>query len=113
MGVCICSAVRGPRRLVLCAGKVYYDLAAERVKKGMEGKIAIVRLEQVREVGVKDLGARSSGCDGTQCYCTPAADTPLTPSPTVHSQLAPFPFDLVVRELRRYPNAEVVWCQVR
>ena len=26
-------------------------------------------------------------------------------------QLAPFPFDLVVRELRRYPNAEVVWCQ--
>jgi len=26
-------------------------------------------------------------------------------------QLAPFPFDLIVRELRRYPNAEVVWCQ--
>lgn len=26
-------------------------------------------------------------------------------------QLAPFPFDLVCRELRRYPNAEVVWCQ--
>jgi 2-oxoglutarate dehydrogenase E1 component len=26
-------------------------------------------------------------------------------------QLAPFPFDLVSRELRRYPNAEVMWCQ--
>jgi len=26
-------------------------------------------------------------------------------------QLAPFPFDHVERELRRYPNAEVVWCQ--
>eukprot|EP00798_Chlamydomonas_sp_ICE-L_P027387 gene27387-4689_t len=26
-------------------------------------------------------------------------------------QLAPFPFDLVAREIRRYPNAEVVWCQ--
>lgn len=26
-------------------------------------------------------------------------------------QLAPFPFDLVCRELRRYPNAELVWCQ--
>lgn len=26
-------------------------------------------------------------------------------------QLAPFPFDLVCRELRRYPNAEIVWCQ--
>jgi len=26
-------------------------------------------------------------------------------------QLSPFPFDLVARELRRYPNADVVWCQ--
>jgi len=26
-------------------------------------------------------------------------------------QLAPFPFDHVQRELTRYPNAEVVWCQ--
>ena len=25
-------------------------------------------------------------------------------------QLAPFPFDLVSRELRRYPNAEIMWC---
>ena len=25
-------------------------------------------------------------------------------------QLAPFPFDLIGRELRRYPNAEVMWC---
>ena len=27
-------------------------------------------------------------------------------------QLSPFPYDLVARELRRYPNADVVWCQV-
>jgi 2-oxoglutarate dehydrogenase E1 component len=26
-------------------------------------------------------------------------------------QLCPFPWDLVERELRRYPNAEPVWCQ--
>jgi len=26
-------------------------------------------------------------------------------------QLAPFPFDHVERELKRYPNAEIVWCQ--
>lgn len=26
-------------------------------------------------------------------------------------QLVPFPFDLVQRELRRYPNAEFMWCQ--
>ena len=25
-------------------------------------------------------------------------------------QLAPFPFDLVMREMRRYPEAEVMWC---
>ena len=25
-------------------------------------------------------------------------------------QLAPFPFDLVCRELRRYPNADIMWC---
>jgi hypothetical protein len=31
--------------------------------------------------------------------------------PRMCSQLAPFPYDLVMRELRRYPNAEVVWCQ--
>lgn len=26
-------------------------------------------------------------------------------------QLAPFPFDLVCREIFRYPNAELLWCQ--
>lgn len=26
-------------------------------------------------------------------------------------QLAPFPFDLICREIRRYPNAKIVWCQ--
>lgn len=57
------------RRIVLCSGKVFYDLHAEREKRGLdkEGSVAIVRIEQ----------------------------------------LCPFPFDLVVRELRRYPNAEV------
>lgn len=28
-------------------------------------------------------------------------------------QLAPFPFDLVMREMRRYPNAHYMWAQVR
>ncbi|GIL90737.1 hypothetical protein Vretimale_15815 [Volvox reticuliferus] len=26
-------------------------------------------------------------------------------------QLAPFPFDLICREIRRYPNAQLLWCQ--
>lgn len=73
------STDRGPfppeekqmKRLILCSGKVYYELAAERAKRELQGDIAIVRVEQ----------------------------------------LAPYPFDLIMRELRRYPNADVVWVQ--
>ncbi|XP_047979201.1 2-oxoglutarate dehydrogenase, mitochondrial-like [Salvia hispanica] len=60
----------GIRRLVLCSGKIYYELDEERKK--VNGKdVAICRVEQ----------------------------------------LCPFPYDLIQRELKRYPNAEVVWCQ--
>ncbi|CAL1374464.1 unnamed protein product [Linum trigynum] len=60
------------RRLILCSGKVYYELDEERGKgDNAKDDIAICRVEQ----------------------------------------LCPFPYDLVQRELRRYPNAEVVWCQ--
>nr|GLL45273.1 2-oxoglutarate dehydrogenase, mitochondrial-like isoform X1 [Ipomoea trifida] len=60
----------GIRRLVLCSGKIYYELDEERRK--VDGKdVAICRVEQ----------------------------------------LCPFPYDLVQRELKRYPNAEIVWCQ--
>ncbi|KAL0282740.1 UNVERIFIED_CONTAM: 2-oxoglutarate dehydrogenase, mitochondrial [Sesamum angustifolium] len=60
----------GIRRLILCSGKVYYELDEER-KKANGKDIAICRVEQ----------------------------------------LCPFPYDLIQRELKRYPNAEVVWCQ--
>ncbi|KAL1535125.1 oxoglutarate dehydrogenase (succinyl-transferring) [Salvia divinorum] len=60
----------GIRRLVLCSGKVYYELDEERKKIGAKD-LALCRVEQ----------------------------------------LCPFPYDLVQRELTRYPNAEVVWCQ--
>uniref|UniRef100_A0A7N0SV57 2-oxoglutarate dehydrogenase, mitochondrial n=2 Tax=Kalanchoe fedtschenkoi TaxID=63787 RepID=A0A7N0SV57_KALFE len=60
----------GIRRLILCSGKVYYELDEER-KKAKGEDIAICRVEQ----------------------------------------LCPFPYDLVQRELKRYPNAEIVWCQ--
>lgn len=62
----------GIRRLVLCSGKVYYELDEERRKVDAGGKkIAICRVEQ----------------------------------------LSPFPYDVIQRELKRYPNAEIVWCQ--
>ncbi|KAG9146630.1 hypothetical protein Leryth_014645 [Lithospermum erythrorhizon] len=60
----------GIKRLILCSGKVYYELNEERKKTGRKD-VAICRVEQ----------------------------------------LCPFPYDLIQRELKRYPNAEVVWCQ--
>jgi 2-oxoglutarate dehydrogenase complex dehydrogenase (E1) component-like enzyme len=35
------------KRLLLCSGKVYYDLNKKRAEKGLQKDIAIVRLEQV------------------------------------------------------------------
>ncbi|MCO5602599.1 hypothetical protein L7F22_056733 [Adiantum nelumboides] len=60
----------GIRRLVLCSGKVYYELDDER-ERTKAFDVAICRVEQ----------------------------------------LCPFPYNLVERELKRYPNAEIVWCQ--
>ena len=61
----------GVGRLVLCSGKVYYDLYQRREELGLEDRVAICRVEQI----------------------------------------APFPFDLVRRELLRYPNARTIWAQ--
>ena len=58
------------RRVVLCSGKVYYDLLTERRAQGIRN-VAILRLEQ----------------------------------------LAPLPENTLVRELARYRNADLVWCQ--
>jgi 2-oxoglutarate dehydrogenase E1 component len=58
------------RRVVLCSGKVYFDLAKARTEKG-DRSVAVVRIEQ----------------------------------------LYPFPFATLAEVLRRYPRAEVVWCQ--
>ncbi|VFQ81228.1 unnamed protein product [Cuscuta campestris] len=60
----------GIRRLILCSGKVYYELDEERKKVGRKD-VTICRVEQ----------------------------------------LCPFPYDLIQRELKRYPKAEIVWCQ--
>ncbi len=58
------------RRVVLTSGKVYYDLLAERDKRGIDD-IYLLRLEQYY----------------------------------------PFPFQSMTQELRRFKNAELVWCQ--
>ncbi len=58
------------RRVVLCSGKVYYDLYEERAKRGLDD-VAIVRVEQ----------------------------------------LYPWPKETLMKQIGRYSNAEVVWCQ--
>tara|TARA_R110002110_G_scaffold60822_8_gene171130 strand:- start:3336 stop:6218 length:2883 start_codon:yes stop_codon:yes gene_type:complete len=58
------------KRVVLCSGKVYYDLLAAR-EEGNIANVALVRVEQ----------------------------------------LYPFPSVSLSKELEKYPNAEVVWCQ--
>jgi 2-oxoglutarate dehydrogenase E1 component len=58
------------RKLILCTGKVYYDLIEEREKSNISD-IAIVRIEQ----------------------------------------LYPFPEEELINELKKYPEAKVVWCQ--
>ncbi|HTK80401.1 MAG TPA: 2-oxoglutarate dehydrogenase E1 component, partial [Rhizomicrobium sp.] len=58
------------KRVVLCTGKIYYDLFEEREKRGQD-RIQILRVEQ----------------------------------------LYPFPDKVLAQELRRFPKAEIVWCQ--
>ncbi len=58
------------KRVILCSGKVYYDLFDARAAKGIKDTV-ILRLEQIY----------------------------------------PFPHDALADELKKYPNADVVWCQ--
>ena len=58
------------QRVVLCTGKVYFDLAKARRDSG-DSRVALIRIEQ----------------------------------------LHPFPFNALARVLKRYRNADVVWCQ--
>lgn len=57
-------------RVILCTGKVYFDLYEEREKRGITD-IYLMRLEQ----------------------------------------LYPFPYRALLKDVPRFPNAEIVWCQ--
>ncbi|HVY12252.1 MAG TPA: 2-oxoglutarate dehydrogenase E1 component, partial [Alphaproteobacteria bacterium] len=58
------------KRVVLCSGKIYYDLLTEREARGINN-IALVRVEE----------------------------------------LYPFPQEQLAEQLKRYPKADVMWCQ--
>ncbi len=58
------------KRVVLCSGKVYYDLLEEREKRGLDN-VYLMRVEQ----------------------------------------FYPFPAHSLIKELQRFKNAEMIWCQ--
>jgi 2-oxoglutarate dehydrogenase E1 component len=55
----------GVRRVLLCSGKVYYDLLAERERKPLSG-IAIVRLEQLYPFPEWSLSKILSACENAE-----------------------------------------------
>ena len=52
-----------PKRLVLCSGRIYYDLVVERQKTGTDDML-IVRIEQLYPLDVDTLKAIVSKCSG-------------------------------------------------
>ena len=51
------ASVRGARRVVLCSGKVYYDLLPARQERGRASEVALVRLEQLHPFPADELRA--------------------------------------------------------
>lgn len=44
-----------PKKLILCTGRVYYDLCQERIKRGKEELFAIIRIEQLHPLHVDKI----------------------------------------------------------
>ncbi|WP_439515116.1 2-oxoglutarate dehydrogenase E1 component [Oceanibaculum nanhaiense] len=51
------EGAKKPDRLILCTGKIYYELAAERAARGLEEKVALARLEQLYPLPEAELKA--------------------------------------------------------
>ena len=51
------ATVTGARRVILCTGKVYYDLLSARAERRLENDTAIVRLEQLHPFPIGELQA--------------------------------------------------------
>ncbi len=43
------DSVKAPKRLILCSGRIYYDLVEEREKRGKQDEVALVRIEQLAD----------------------------------------------------------------
>ena len=73
------------------------------------------KVRGLTNIPVEDHVKRLVFCSGKVYYELDAEREALKAEDTIKicriEQLAPFPWDLVERELKRYPKAEVVWCQ--
>ncbi|MDF2233656.1 thiamine pyrophosphate-dependent enzyme [Albimonas sp. CAU 1670] len=56
--------VSGAQRILLCSGKVYWLLAKARADRGLEGRVALVRLEQLHPFPAEALAAALAGAPG-------------------------------------------------
>lgn len=57
-----CPEGAGVQRLLLCSGKVYYELVKERARLGLEGRVAIVRVEQISPFPYDLVSAELARC---------------------------------------------------
>ncbi len=51
------TAVTQAQRVILCTGKVYYELAAARAERGLASSVALVRVEQLHPLPEADIRA--------------------------------------------------------
>ncbi|HRD76887.1 MAG TPA: 2-oxoglutarate dehydrogenase E1 component [Hyphomicrobiaceae bacterium] len=64
------TGVAGASRVLLCTGKIFYDLAAERAARGLGQKVAIVRIEQLHPLPADEIRTamtRHSGAETIWC----------------------------------------------
>ncbi|WP_348647971.1 multifunctional oxoglutarate decarboxylase/oxoglutarate dehydrogenase thiamine pyrophosphate-binding subunit/dihydrolipoyllysine-residue succinyltransferase subunit [Bowdeniella massiliensis] len=86
-------------RVLMCSGRVYYDLAAQRDKRG-DSSTAIIRLEQLYPLPVEELKAELAKYEGAELVWV--QDEPENQGPWYHiaMQLAP-QLDRPVRVISR------------
>ncbi len=60
------ETVNGARRVILCTGKVYYDLLAARAERKLESAVALVRLEQLHPLPVEEVRAALAAHPGAE-----------------------------------------------
>ncbi|XP_011498666.1 PREDICTED: 2-oxoglutarate dehydrogenase, mitochondrial isoform X3 [Ceratosolen solmsi marchali] len=87
------------KRLLFCSGKIYYDLKKARAERKLDDGVGIVRVEQVNKPSALLL---FNFIYSNECYFI---------SSYYYLQITPFPYDLIKKEVAKYPNAELVWAQ--